>query len=698
MFELENLQVLMLFNNRLEGSILEQIDRMSKLRELSLYNNSLSGQIPVRVSHLRKLSYLSLAYNNLSGEVPSDLGKNTPLETLDFTGNHFYGQVPPHLCAAKRLSVLDLGFNHFDGKFPVEIGQCASLSRIILRNNLLRGCFPSNLTQKGIISFVDVSGNLLEGSIPPSLCRWTSLLMLDVSDNLLSGPIPPELGTIPPELGNYKSLIKLDLSRNHLSGSIPSAIANCTNLQSLLLQENEFTGEIPNSLSFLQSLFELHLRSNMLGGSIPYSVGNLRQLSLILNLSSNRLSGGIPSSLGNLDKLQILDLSNNHISGRIPSQLNNMASPSFVNISFNGLSGELPATWMKLLSIWPTSFLGNPKLCIKGFETSHCKNAEYRYKAMEVFVALMTGMVFFVIGLCCLVYSLVMQGMSPVGWAPLQYIVPVVESKEELPRNLRFQDIMLATEGLNEKYVIGRGRHGTVYRAELNEKVWAVKRLDLSEVGFSHELETLSMVRHRNLVRMAGYCIRDGFGFIMYEYIPGGTLFEVLHQRNPCIALRWKVRHRIALGIAQGLSYLHHDSVPRIIHRDIKSNNVLLDSDMEPKIGDFAMAKMKADVYSYGVVLLELLCRKVPVDQQYEYGLDIVSWINKNLQSSHGRSPLHFLDEEIWFWMEDEKSKALELLRLALSCTRWAFDARPSMREVVSSLLELDGGIKDKRL
>lgn len=119
--------------------------------------------------------------------------------------------------------------------------------------------------------------------------------------------------------------------------------------------------------------------------------------------------------------------------------------------------------------------------------------------------------------------------------------------------------------------------------------------MDMQEVSFSYEMKTLNMVRHRNLVRIAGYCIRDGFGFIVYEYMQGGTLFEVLHQSKPHIALDWKVRYHIALGIAQGLSYLHHDCVPLIIHRYIKSSNILMDSELEPKIADFGMAKLVHD-------------------------------------------------------------------------------------------------------
>ncbi|XP_020262455.1 LRR receptor-like serine/threonine-protein kinase RCH1, partial [Asparagus officinalis] len=202
---------------------------------------------------------------------------------------------------------------------------------------------------------------------------------------------------------------------------------------------------------------------------------------------------------------------------------------------------------------------------------------------------------------------------------------------------------------------------------------------------------------------------------------PGGTLYDVLHHKRPQIALDWEVRHRIALGIAQGLSYLHHDCVPQIIHRDVKSNNILLDSEFEPKIGDFGMAKMvensdesstmssivgtlgyiapengystklteKSDIYSFGVVLLELLSRKMPVDPSFEDGVDIVTWMRAMLNMNNWVLLFESLDEEITYWMEDDREKALKLLGLAMSCTLSAFEARPSMREIVGELVKL---------
>ncbi|KAK9291850.1 hypothetical protein L1049_019800 [Liquidambar formosana] len=565
------------------------------------------------------------------------------------------------------------------------------------------------------LSMLDFSDNMLSGSVPPELGKLENLQILRISSNRLTGSIPSELGYC-------TKMIKLDLSKNYLSGSIPSEISSSVEMQGLFLQDNKLNGLIPDAFSSLEGLFELQLGNNMLEGPIPCSLSKLHHFNSLLNLSHNKLSGEIPSCLGNLDKLEILDLSSNSFSGEIPSQLNNMISLSFVNVSFNHLSGKLPAAWMKLMASTPVSFLGNPELCVLGNDASYCREARNIHIRGWKLVGMVIGVVFSVALLCAAIYILMIRGLRK-QFSSQQSLLHESKSRtEDLPEDLKFEDIMRATEGWSDKYVIGKGKHGTVYRTESvnSRKHWAVKKVDLSEESFEIEMRTMNLIRHRNVVRMAGYCIKDGYGFIVTEYMPGGSLFDVLHRSKPHVVLNWNARYRIALGIAQGLSYLHHDCEPQIIHRDVKSDNILMDSELEPKIGDFGMAKLvcdsdtsstrsaivgtlgyiapengyslqlteKCDLYSYGVVLLELLCRKLPVDPCFEEGLDIVTWTRKNLQEDN--EWFCFLDKEISFWDGDEQFKALKLLDLALECTEFAADIRPSMRDVVASLTKLN--------
>ncbi|PIN22925.1 Serine/threonine protein kinase [Handroanthus impetiginosus] len=735
--DLQSLKFLYLFHNQINGPIPHCIGRLTSLEKLALYNNSITGRIPSEISNLTKLTLLTLAHNNLTGEVPSDLGKNIPgLAWLDLTGNHLTGEIPRGICSGNSLRFLTLGDNLFTGSFPEEIIRCTSLTRLILSNNLLQGEIPEIIENRSSISHFNVRRNLLEGKIPREIGFWSNLSMIDLSENKFSGSIPREFGRlqnlvklrisanrltgeIPGELGNCANITEIDLSRNKLSGGVPSEIVSSLTLEIIRLQENEFTGVIPDSFSRSHILRKLQLGNNMLEGSIPCSLSKAPLFSSLLNLSMNRLSGEIPKCIGGLRKLETLDISSNNFSGEIPPETNNMEALLFVNISFNHLTGQIPARWAKVLDSHPGLTIGNPRLCTLTNKTSNCVGHQKSHTRRSIIAVIITASLFLIASALALAYVLVIRIRRSPPSSPHQSLLHHRSISEDLPEDLNFEDILLGTEGWNDKYVIGRGKHGTVYRTESvrSRKHWAVKKVDLSETKFSAEMRILSSVRHRNVLRMRGYSIRDGYGFIVTEYMPEGTLYHLLHQRRSQVALDWEKRYRIALGIAQGLSYLHHDCVPQIIHRDIKSDNILLDSDLEPKIGDFGAAKSdsdgdetpivstivgtlgyiapenaystrltdKCDVYSYGVILLELLCRKLPVDPSFGEGLDIVSWVRTLVKDYN--DCFCCLDEEILQWEEQDQQEALWLMDLALQCTEMVPDIRPSMRDVVGSLL-----------
>ncbi|CAN4085641.1 unnamed protein product [Withania somnifera] len=588
---------------------------------------------------------------------------------------------------------------------------------------MLAGRIPAAFAYWTILSTIDLSENMFSGSIPAEFGKLQNLVRLSISSNRLTGQIPLQL--------SYSGkLAELDLSNNNLSGRIPKEITSSSVLTNLLLQGNKLSGALPDTFSSSQYLVKMQLGNNLLEGPIPCSLSKLRQPNLALNLSINKFSGQIPRCLSNLDNLEILDISSNNFSGAIPSEMDTMRSLSFLNISFNNLSGKIPISWEKLLSKYPGSAQGNPGLCLSDTESSNCKHVKKSQVKWKTLAGVVSGCVLSVIAIFAAMYLLMTWIRHP-SLLNKHQLVKCQSEIEVLPDHINFEDIVHATEGWSEKYVIGRGKHGTVYKMESakSKTIWAVKKVDLAQRAFSDEMRTLNSVRHRNLVRLGGYCTRCAYGFILTEFIPGGTLHDVIHQRKPPIILDWESRHRIALGVAQGLSYLHHDSVPQIIHRDLKSANVMLDSEMEPKIGDFGIAKIvsdsdetstnskivgtlgyiapenaysvelteKSDVYSYGVLLLELFCRKMPVDPSFEEGLDIVFWVRKNLHTSN-KHFLHFLDEEISLWEVEEQWKALKIVYLALQCAELEPSARPAMRDVVRCLVELNCRFKREEM
>eukprot|EP01018_Ginkgo_biloba_P013202 Gb_00780 [translate_table: standard] len=484
-------------------------------------------------------------------------------------------------------------------------------------------------------------------------------------------------GRLTTSLGQLTGLVALDLSSNSLYGEIVPEIGNCSRLKTLFLNDNEFSDSIPVELSRLTELTNLDLGGNTgLSGSIPFQLGRLKNLEY-LGL------GVIPPELGRLANLTRLDLHSNRLVGSIPTQFAELTNLVYLDLSNNLLSGSIPPMKLQSLNLSHNQLSGaSGAICLCG------------------------GLVYIWFRRRTNVQKLKM------------------ETVEDLPQDLVLKEILEATGDLTEDSVIGEGRHGIVFKLEMpSGKIYAVKKLTFGfmNTSFTLEVETLGSVRHRNLIKIVGFWACQTWGLIIYEYMSNGNLYQLLHEINPPPVLNWEVRYRIALGIAHGLAYLHHDCVPQIIHRDIKSANILMNSDLEPHIADFCLAKPihsaadkdlnswyavvgtlgyiapengystrvdeKSDVYSYGVVLLELLTRKKAVDSRFEEGEEIVSWVKRRLEE-HRRNPLDFMDEEMWDWTEKERDEALKLLKLAMICIRAKPESRPSMKAIVDELKE----------
>ncbi len=508
---------------------------------LLLFNAGLYGSISPSLGKLQALEYLNLSENSLTGEIPVELSSISSLETLDLSSNELTGLIPPELGNLMNLTYLNLAQNKLTGPFPDELN-----------------CFHS-------------------------------LQILNLSYNHFVGPIPLFLFGDSP-------LIKMDLSYNFLGGSNSTIFASSSNefaplLQELYLQGNSLSEQDLPSYNLLPVLNTLNLAQNDLKSLFPQEIGYFNPSLVVLNLSWNQFSGTIPTTLGSLQALQVLDLSHNQLSGTIlPSLGTQLISLKSINVSYNQLNGSLPSSWVRFLVANYDSFIGNPGLCLKYSSHNQCiKNVDVNIRIMIIVISCVVFIVGLSIFACCYIRRR----------SKTTLVVPDdMEILSVLGREISFNNIMEATQNLSDDYIIGKGGQGIVYKAVLhNGNVVAVKKIPLLNKdikihkSFLREINTIGKVKHRNLVKLLGFCKFGKIALVVYNYFPKGDLFDAIHNKERGIVLDWDTRLKIVEGIAHGLAYLHHYCVPPIIHRDIKSRNVLLDVDMGAHITDFGIAK-----------------------------------------------------------------------------------------------------------
>ncbi|CAI0436704.1 unnamed protein product [Linum tenue] len=520
--------------------------------------------------------------------------------------------------------------------------------------------------------------------------------------------------------GQYLLQLKKDLTDNGLNNLVDWNPADQTPCG--------WTG-VNCTSDYSRRVWSLDLSSMNLAGTLSSTIGGLINLSY-LNLSFNKLTGDIPKALGNCSKLQSLVLNNNQFSGQIPAELGNLSLLEHLNICNNKISGSLPEESI-FQNMDLTSFIGNKGLC--GGPLGYCGgdptsstvvpplvNADRLRSKIITLVAAVVG------GVSLILIVVILYFMRrPVETVPSLQDDDVSISESDIyfrpKEGFTFQDLVEATHHFHESYAVGRGACGTVYKAVMHSgQVIAVKKLSSNREGsniensFRAEILTLGNIRHRNIVKLYGFCYHQGSNLLLYEYMTKGSLGELLH--GPSCDLDWPTRFTIALGAAEGLAYLHHDCRPSIIHRDIKSNNILLDDKFEAHVGDFGLAKVvdlpysksmsavagsygyiapeyaytlkvteKCDIYSYGVVLLELLTGRTPV-QPLEQGGDLVTWVKQYIRGHSLTSGV--LDRRLD--LEDQRiiDHMITVMKIALVCTSISPLDRPSMREVVLMLIE----------
>ncbi|KAK1581899.1 hypothetical protein Q3G72_010082 [Acer saccharum] len=573
---------------------------------------SLSGVLPTELVQLPYIEEIDFAYNYLNGSIPVEWD-SIRLKLISLFGNRLSGNIPSHLGNITSLIYLDLEANQFSGTVPAQLGKLVNLEILRLSSNRLSGNLPMELAELKNLRDFRINDNNFNGSIPDFIQSWMELKRLEIEGSGLEGPIPSSISVL-------KNLAQLRISDINGKNQAFPELANMTALRRMILRSCSISGEIPQYIWRLNNLRLLDLSFNNLTGELPNVPlpGSLR----FIFLNGNSLSGKIPQSI--LKKGTNVDLSYNNFTQPNSEQ---PACQETQNLNLNlfrsssaerNLSGVLP--------------------CQNNFKC-------HRYfKPRKKNIAPIVGGA--VAGFCIIVLVL-----SILYW---RYFCRTKSRKQSDLKGLDLQtsvftlkQIKAATNDFDSLNKIGEGGFGPVYKGLLSDgTIIAVKRLSSkSKQGnreFLNEIGMISCLQHPNLVKLYGCCIEEDQLLLVYEYMENNSLARALfgHEQSQ-LKLDWPTRHRICLGIAKGLAFLHEESRFKIVHRDIKPTNVLLDRDLNPKISDFGLAKLdeeekthistriagtigymapeyaqwghlthKADVYSFGVVAFKIAIGK----------------------------------------------------------------------------------------
>ncbi|OVA18718.1 Protein kinase domain [Macleaya cordata] len=704
------------------------------------------------------------------------LSNFTLLTSFNASGFLLPGSIPDWFGEKlSSLQVLDLRSCSVTDPIPFLLGNLTNLSSLYLSGNGITGIIPETLGQLSKLSILDLSQNLITGSIPSSFGSLTNLTVLDLSSNFLSGPIPPSIGIL-------RNLLFLNLSNNSLSASIPAQLGDLSRLVDLDLSINSLSGSLPLDLRGLRSLKKMMVGHNYIAGVLPENLfSSLTQLQIVV-LSQNNLSGALPDLFWSMPELLFLDVSYNNFTGILPNRsLNenagarvfnlsnnqlygtldsNLGSFSFIDLSVNYFEGKVAGDNLKNSSLMSnclqnvsnqrsledcTLFYTDRGLIFDNFGLPNTtqpptpkSGRKSNKKLIFILVGVLGGVCFIVLLVLVLVLCLRKRerGVAdqtrgsntppPVGSTP----GPSSVSKDfsSVGEVFTYEQLLRATGDFSDSNLIKHGHSGDLFRGVLEGGTLVViKRIDvrlMKKDSYMVELEFFSRVSHARLVPFLGHCLgHENEKLLVYKYMPNGDLCTSLYRKtseedDSLQTLDWITRLKVAIGAAEGLSYLHHECSPPLVHRDVQASSILLDDKFEVRLGSLSeicaqegdihhsvitrflrlpqsseqgssgslSATCAYDVYCFGKVLLELVTGKLGIsssndattNEWLEHTLPYISIYEKELVTKIVDSSL-IIDEDL---LEEVWAMAI----VAKSCLNPKPSKRPLMRYVLKAL------------
>ncbi|XVF83126.1 hypothetical protein PTKIN_Ptkin16aG0108200 [Pterospermum kingtungense] len=664
--------------NQFSGPFPLSIPNASNLMFLQVAGNKLTGKMP-SFQKLEKLQELTINSNLFGSHRANDLNflcsltNATSLEVVDIGDNSFGGILPECISnLSTSIKTFAMRGNNIAGRIPTGFGDLINLEWLSAEENQLSGSIPSVLGRLQKLQYLSLQFNSITGVIPSSLGNLKMLIRLYLNNNNLQGEIPSSLG-------KCENLILLDLSNNNLNGSVPAQIAGLSSLSiGLNLSSNRLSGMLPFEVGKLRNIEKLDVSQNRLSGVIPKDLGNCIMLEVLL-MRGNFFHGSIPSSLSSLRGLTNLDISSNNLTGKIPKFLVTFGSLHYLNLSYNNLEGSVPTDGV-FRNASMTFLEGNNKLC-GGAMKLHLRTCDsmkgHRGRSTLILIIAM----FSVLLVAILVFSLICHFCFR-----KKRKHPASPNEENPLLRLSYQSILKATNGFSSENLVGTGSFGFVYKGVLEESgtIIAAKVLNLLSHGASRsflaECEALRNVRHRNLVKVLTACSGvdyngNDFMALVYEFMANGSLEDWLHapigmneEEKAAKRLTLHQRLNVAVDVGCALEYLHHHCETPIVHCDLKPSNILLDDEMVGHVGDFGLAKLLTsdkqnntsslsssfgfrgtigyappeyglgstvttygDVYSYGILLLEMFSGRRPTNEMFKENLNLHKFVKAAL-------------------------------------------------------------------